>query len=131
MCLMSKSAAGTPLTRHAKLVGYLAVPSIFTSALLSTSDATVGPSTDTHLEVSAADCFRAPESTMTFTPAQGPAEVEAALALAEDAAEEAGAEELGELPAGAEQAARVSRRPAAAMELAAAVRVLVNVTCQG
>jgi len=52
-------------------------------------------------------------------------------ALAEADAVEAGAEELGWLPAGVEQAARVSRRPAAARELAAAVRVLVNVTCQG
>src|SRR6478735_1908161 len=109
---MSKSAAGTPSTRHAKLVGYLAVPSIFTSALLSTSDATVGPSTDTQVEVSAADCFRAPESTMTFTPAQGPE----ALALAEADAEEAGAEALGWLAAGVEQPARAIRRPAAASE---------------
>jgi hypothetical protein len=72
---------------------------------------------------------------MTFTPEQGSAALEDALALAEAeaeaAAEDAGAEELGWLPAGVEQAARVSRRPAAAMELAAAVRILVNVTCQG
>jgi len=71
---------------------------------------------------------------MTFTPAQGPALAEAVdevLALDEAVAEDAGAEELGELAAGVEQAARKSRRPAAAMELAAAVRILVNVTCQG
>ncbi|VXB98600.1 conserved hypothetical protein [Arthrobacter sp. 8AJ] len=68
---------------------------------------------------------------MTFTPAQGPAEVEAALALDEAAADEAGAGELGWVEAGVEQAARVSRRPAAAREPADAVRSLVNVTCQG
>jgi len=65
---------------------------------------------------------------------QGPAEVEAALAeavLDEVGNEEAGAEELGELAAGVEQPARASRRPAAAMELVAAARILVNVTCQG
>jgi len=66
---------------------------------------------------------------MTFTPVQGPAEVEAALD--EAAAEEAGAEELGWVEAGVEQAARVSRRPAAAREPADAVRSLVKVTCQG
>ena len=129
MCLMSKSAAGTPLTRHAKLVGYLAVPSIFTSALLSTSDARVGPSADTQVEVSAAACFREAESTTTFTPVQGPAEAEA-LADAEAEAD-ADAEGADWVAAGVEQAARVSSRPAAASELAAAVRVLVNVTCQG
>jgi hypothetical protein len=51
-------------------------------------------------------------------------------ALADAAAVEAGAEEEGEVAAGVEQAARVNRRPAA-RELAAAVRVLVKVTCQG
>ena len=93
----------------------------------STLDATVGPSTDTQVEVSAAACFRAPESTMTLTPAQGPAVVDAALAEAE----EAGAEALGWVAAGVEQPARVNRRPAAAREPAAAVRILVKVTCQG
>jgi hypothetical protein len=63
---------------------------------------------------------------MTFTPAQGPAS-----ALADAPAEEAGAEEEGWVAAGAEQAARASRRPAAASELAAAVRIVVKVTCQG
>jgi hypothetical protein len=62
---------------------------------------------------------------MTFTPAQGPAE-----ALDEAAAEETGAEADGWVVAGVEQAARVNRRPAAARELAAAVRILVKVTCQ-
>jgi hypothetical protein len=67
---------------------------------------------------------------MTFTPSQGPEVLGAALAaeLDEAAAEEAGAEVVGWL-AGAEQAARVNRRPAAARELAAAVRILVKVTC--
>ncbi len=62
---------------------------------------------------------------MTSTPVQGP---EAALG---DAV--AGAVEEGEgwVAAGVEQAARDSRRPAAARELAAAVRILVKVTCQG
>ena len=64
---------------------------------------------------------------MTFTPSQGPEAVGAALD--EAAAEEAGAEVVGWLAAGAEQAARVNRRPAAARELAAAVRILVKVTC--
>jgi hypothetical protein len=45
-------------------------------------------------------------------------------------AEDAGAEEAG-AAAGVEQAARVIRRPAAARELAAAVRILGKVTCQG
>jgi hypothetical protein len=63
---------------------------------------------------------------MTFTPAQGPE-----AALDEAVAEEAGAEVLGWVVAGAEQAARVNRRPAAARELAAAVRIFVKVTCQG
>jgi hypothetical protein len=62
---------------------------------------------------------------MTFTPVQGS---EAAL---EDAAVVTGAEVVGWLAVGAEQAARVNRRPAAARELAAAVRILVKVTCQG
>jgi hypothetical protein len=62
---------------------------------------------------------------MTFTPAQGSA------ALDEVAAGEAGAEVVGCVAAGVEQAARVNRRPAAARELAAAVRILVKVTCQG
>jgi hypothetical protein len=61
---------------------------------------------------------------MTFTPSQGP---EAAL---DDALSvEVGAEVVGWVVAGVEQAARVNRRPAAARELAAAVRILVNVTC--
>jgi hypothetical protein len=68
---------------------------------------------------------------MTFTPSQVPAVPDAVLgaALDEAAAEEAGAEVVGWLAAGAEQAARVNRRPAAARELAAAVRILVKVTC--
>jgi hypothetical protein len=40
----------------------------------------------------------------------------------------AGAEVAGWVAAGAEQAARENRRPAAARELAAAVRILVKVT---
>lgn len=60
---------------------------------------------------------------MTFTPAQGPEG-----ALDDAVAEEAGAEEVGWVAAGVEQAARVNRRPAAARELAAAVRNLGNVT---
>jgi hypothetical protein len=36
---------------------------------------------------------------------------------------------VGWVVAGAEQAARENRRPAAARELAAAVRILVKVTC--
>jgi hypothetical protein len=58
---------------------------------------------------------------------QGPAEAEALA----DAEVEADAEGADWGAAGVEQAARVSRRPAAARELAAALRVLVNVTCQG
>jgi hypothetical protein len=61
---------------------------------------------------------------MTFTPSQGPAS-----ALAEAAAVEAGAEVVGWVAAGEEQAARENRRPAAARELAAAVCILVKVTC--
>jgi hypothetical protein len=61
---------------------------------------------------------------MTFTPVQGPE-----AALGEAVAVEVGAEVVGWLAAGAEQAARESRRPAAAKELAAAVRILVKVTC--
>jgi hypothetical protein len=63
---------------------------------------------------------------ITFTPAQG-----SEAALEEVAAGEAGAEEVGWVAAGVEQAARANRRPAAAKELAAAVRILVNVTRQG
>jgi hypothetical protein len=63
---------------------------------------------------------------MTFTPVQGPE-----AALDEGAAEEAGAEVLDWGAAGAEQAARANRRPAAARELAAAVRILEKVTIQG
>jgi hypothetical protein len=63
---------------------------------------------------------------MTFTPAQG-----SEAALAEAVAADAGAEVVGWVAAGVEQAARVNRRPAAARELAAAVRILVKVTCQG
>jgi hypothetical protein len=63
---------------------------------------------------------------MTFTPAQGPEE-----ALDEAVAGEAGAELVGWVAAGVEQAASVNRRPAAARELAAAVRILVKVTSQG
>nr|BFE44346.1 hypothetical protein GCM10017547_22390 [Pseudarthrobacter oxydans] len=44
------------------------------------------------------------------------------------AAEGDGAEVVGWVVAGAEQAARDNRRPAAARELAAAVRILVKVT---
>jgi len=62
---------------------------------------------------------------MTFTPLQGPA------AVAEALASEAGAEALGWVAAGVEQAARVIRRPAAAREFAAAVRILEKVTIQG
>jgi len=61
---------------------------------------------------------------MTFTPAQGPVG-----ALEEAAAVEAAADVLGGVAAGVEQAARANRRPAAARELAAAVRILVSVTC--
>jgi hypothetical protein len=60
---------------------------------------------------------------MTFTPAHGPEE-----ALDEDVAGEAGAEVVGWVAAGVEQPARANRRPAAARELAAAVRILVKVT---
>jgi hypothetical protein len=63
---------------------------------------------------------------MTFTPVQGPV-----VAADEDVAGETGAEVVGWVAAGVEQAARVNRRPAAARELAAAVRILVKVTCQG
>jgi len=74
--------------------------------------------------------FKALESTITFTPAQG-SEAAADEEVVEDAVEDTGAE-LAEGPAaGVEQAARESRRPAAARELAAAVRNLVKVTCQG
>jgi hypothetical protein len=66
---------------------------------------------------------------MTFTPVQG-SEALAEAVAEEGAAEEAGAEADG-VAAGVEQAARVSRRPAAARELAAAVRNLVKVTLQG
>jgi hypothetical protein len=135
--LMSKSAAGTPFTRHTAS-GYWVVPSVLIFASSSTFDATVGPSTDTQVEVLAADCFRAPESTMTFTPAQASPDAleEAGLeeAALEEAPAEAGAEEaeaLGWLAAGVEQPARAIRRPAAASEPAAAVRILVKVTCQG
>ena len=62
---------------------------------------------------------------MTFTPVQGPE-----AALDEAVAVGAGAEVVGWVAAGVEQAARVNRRPAAAKELAAAVRILVKVTCQ-
>jgi hypothetical protein len=55
---------------------------------------------------------------MTFTPAQGPE-----AALDEAVAVDAGAEVVGWVAAGVEQAARVNRRPAAARELAAAVRI--------
>jgi hypothetical protein len=65
---------------------------------------------------------------MTFTPVHGP---EAALDEAEAVAGEAGAEVVGWVAAGVEQAARENRRPAAASELAAAVRIVVDVTCQG
>ena len=63
---------------------------------------------------------------MTFTPSQGPE-----AALDEAVAVEAGAEVVGWVAAGEEQAATVNRRPAAARELAAAVRILVSVTSQG
>ena len=102
------------------------MPSVFTFASSRTFDARVGPSTGTHTDVLAAACFREAESVMTFTPAQG-----SAAALAEAAAVEAGAEVVGWVAAGEEQAASANRRPAAARELAAAVRSLVNVTCQG
>ena len=101
------------------------VPTVFTLASSSTLEAGVFASTATQTDVSAASCFRAPESTMTFTPVQGPA------ALEEDVAVDAGAEADGWVVAGVEQAAREIRRPAAARELAAAVRILVKVTCQG
>jgi hypothetical protein len=69
---------------------------------------------------------------MTFTPGQGSeAALDAEAALDEAAAVEAGAEVLGWVAAGEEQAARVNRRPAAAREVAAAVRILVNVTSKG
>jgi hypothetical protein len=60
---------------------------------------------------------------MTFTPSQG-----ASAAVDDAAAEGDGAEVVGWVVAGAEQAARDNRRPAAARELAAAVRILVKVT---
>jgi hypothetical protein len=60
---------------------------------------------------------------MTFTPAQG-----SEAALDEDVAGEAGAEVVGWVAAGVEQPARANRRPAAASELAAAVRILGKVT---
>jgi hypothetical protein len=63
---------------------------------------------------------------MTFTPSQG-ASADVA-ALEEAAGVDAGSEAEGWV-AGAEQAARENRRPAAARELAAAVRILVKVTC--
>jgi hypothetical protein len=69
-----------------------------------------------------------PESTMTFTPAQG-SEALAEAVAGEGAAVDAGAEAPGWV-AGAEQPARANRRPAAARELAA-VRIVVKVTCQG
>jgi hypothetical protein len=64
---------------------------------------------------------------MTFTPSQG---ASAVLEVAADVAAgaDAGSEAAGWV-AGAEQAARENRRPAAARELAAAVRILVKVTC--
>ncbi|KNH10549.1 hypothetical protein ACU18_19005, partial [Arthrobacter sp. ZBG10] len=71
----------------------------------------------------AASCFRAPESTITLTPVQ-----EALSALADAEALAAGAEDDGGVAVGAEQAARLNRRPAAASELAAAVRRVVKVT---
>jgi hypothetical protein len=67
---------------------------------------------------------------MTFTPAQG-SEAAPDEAVAVAVAVEAGAEVAGWVVAGAEHAARVNRRPAAARELAAAVRILVKVTRQG
>jgi hypothetical protein len=63
---------------------------------------------------------------MTFTPAHA-----SEAALVDDVAGEAGAEVEGWVAAGVEHAARVNRRPAAARELAAAVRILVKVTSQG
>jgi hypothetical protein len=60
---------------------------------------------------------------MTFTPGHGPEAV-----LGEAAAGEVGAGVMGWVAAGVEQAAREIRRPAAAREVAAAERVLVNVT---
>jgi hypothetical protein len=60
---------------------------------------------------------------MTFTPGHGPEAV-----LGEVAAGEVVAVLAGCVAAGVEQAAREIRRPAAAREIAAAVRVLVNVT---
>jgi hypothetical protein len=62
---------------------------------------------------------------MTFTPGQG------SEALDDAVAGEGVAVGVCWVVAGVEQAARVSRRPAAARELAAAVRILVKVTCQG
>jgi hypothetical protein len=69
---------------------------------------------------------------MTFTPAHGSAAaLDEAVAVAVAVAGEAGAELEGWVAAGVEHAARVNRRPAAARELAAAVRILVKVTSQG
>jgi hypothetical protein len=65
---------------------------------------------------------------MTFTPVQGSEAALVEAALDEVAAGAAGAEVAGWLAAGVEQAARENRRPAAARELAAAVRILVKVT---
>jgi hypothetical protein len=66
-----------------------------------------------------------PESTMTFTPGHG------SVALAEAVAGEGVAVVVCWVVAGAEQAASANRRPAAAKELTAAVRIVVKVTCQG
>jgi hypothetical protein len=65
---------------------------------------------------------------MIFTPVQGSEAALVEAALDEVAAGAAGAEVAGWLAAGVEQAARENRRPAAARELAAAVRILVKVT---
>jgi hypothetical protein len=67
---------------------------------------------------------------MTFTPAHGPAAVEEALAEADAEEAEPEAAGLDWVAAGLEQPARASRRTAARGP-AAAVRILVKVTCQG
>ena len=66
---------------------------------------------------------------MTFTPGQG-SEALAEAVAGEGAAVDAGAEAAGWV-AGVEQPAIANRRPAAAKEVAAAVRIVVKVTCQG
>src|SRR5690349_22956625 len=101
---MSEFAAGTPFTRHTSSLGYASVPSVFTFASSRALEARIGPSAGTQTGPTlAADCFSAPESTVTFTPGQGSeAALDAEAALDEAAAVEAGAEVLGWVAAGEE-----------------------------